>query len=131
MEKDAAQVFRELKEDFSDYLELRLELLKLNTYERVARVIAVLSHGLILTLLVFFAILFLFLALGFLLSEWLGSAALGFVIVAGIYCLLLVIILSARNKIRAKVSDIIISAMMAQNEPDDEEKTDTVGKTDR
>ena len=33
MEKDSGTVFRELKEDVSAYVELKLELLKLSTYE--------------------------------------------------------------------------------------------------
>ena len=35
MENIAEKTFAELKEDISTYVELRLELLKLNTYERV------------------------------------------------------------------------------------------------
>ena len=62
MEKDSGTVFRELKEDVSAYVELKLELLKLSTYERTGKVIAVLSYGLILLFLAFFAILFIFLA---------------------------------------------------------------------
>ena len=61
MEKDSGTVFRELKEDVSAYVELKLELLKLSTYERTGKVIAVLSYGLILLFLAFFAILFIFL----------------------------------------------------------------------
>ena len=40
MEKDSGTVFRELKEDVSAYVELKLELLKLSTYERTGKVIA-------------------------------------------------------------------------------------------
>ena len=65
MEKDSGKIFRELKEDVSAYVELKLELLKLSTYERSGQLIAVLSYGLILLFLAFFAILFIFLALGF------------------------------------------------------------------
>ena len=81
MENIAEKTFAELKEDISTYVELRLELLKLNTYERVAKTMAVFSYGIVLVLLAFFAILFLFLALGFFLGELLGSMALGFVLV--------------------------------------------------
>ena len=65
MEKDSGTVFRELKEDVSAYVELKLELLKLSTYERTGKVIAVLSYGLILLFLAFFAILFIFLVANF------------------------------------------------------------------
>ena len=73
MEKDAGEIFRELKKDLSAYVELKLELLKLNTYERTGKVIAVLSYGVILLFLAFFAILFIFLALGFFLGDLFGS----------------------------------------------------------
>ena len=72
MEKDAGEIFRELKKDLSAYVELKLELLKLNTYERTGKVIAVLSYGVILLFLAFFAILFIFLALGFFLGDLFG-----------------------------------------------------------
>lgn len=36
MEKDSGKIFRELKDDVSTYVELKLELLKLSTYERAA-----------------------------------------------------------------------------------------------
>ena len=83
MENIAEKTFAELKEDISTYVELRLELLILNTYERVAKTIAVFSYGIVFVLLAFFAILFLCLAVGFFLGELLGSLALGFVLVVG------------------------------------------------
>lgn len=66
MEKDSGTVFRELKEDVSAYVELKLELLKLSTYERTGKVIAVLSYGLILLFLAFFCHLVHILGLGLL-----------------------------------------------------------------
>ena len=51
MENIAEKTFAELKEDISTYVELRLELLKLNTYERVAKTMAVFSYGIVLVLL--------------------------------------------------------------------------------
>ena len=62
---DSEKVFQNLKQDVSAYMELKLELLKLNTYERIGKVIGLLSYGLILLFLAFFAVLFIFLALGF------------------------------------------------------------------
>ena len=47
MEKDSGKIFRELKDDVSTYVELKLELLKLSTYERSGQLIATLSYGLI------------------------------------------------------------------------------------
>ena len=127
MENIAEKTFAELKEDISTYVELRLELLKLNTYERVAKTMAVFSYGIVLVLLAFFAILFLFLALGFFLGELLGSMALGFVLVVGMYLLLFGITMFFRGKITSKVTNEITTAMMSKDEKDDEEATHSAG----
>lgn len=78
MGKDAEQIFRKLKEDLSAYVELKVELLKLTAYERTGKLVSVLSYGLILLFLAFFAILFIFLALGFFLGDILDNVAGGF-----------------------------------------------------
>ncbi len=134
MKKSAGQLFNQLKDDVSTYLELKLKLFKLKTGERIARLIAVLSHGLILILLAFFFILFLFLALGFFLGEQLGSLSLGFSIVAGLYLVLFVIIILSRNWIQHKIINTILEALMTKNELYDEEEeqkiTDSFGDMD-
>ena len=128
MEKDSGTVFRELKEDVSAYVELKLELLKLSTYERTGKVIAVLSYGLILLFLAFFAILFIFLALGFFLGDWLGSS------VAVLYLLLIGIIIMNRDRISTKVLNEVIAAMTANddknNATNDEQPANPTGETD-
>lgn len=130
MENIAEKTFAELKEDISTYVELRLELLKLNTYERVAKTMAVFSYGIVLILLAFFTILFLFLALGFFLGELLGSIALGFVLVVGMYLLLFGIIIFFKKKITSKVMNEIIIAMMSKDEKDNEETAAPAGHID-
>ena len=88
---------------------------------------AVFSYGIVLVLLAFFAILFLFLALGFFLGEILNSVALGFLLVVGMYLLLFGLILLFREKISARVTNEIITAMMSKDEKEDEETTDPAG----
>ena len=127
--------FRELKKDLSAYVELKLELLKLNTYERTGKVIAVLSYGVILLFLAFFAILFIFLALGFFLGDLFGSVGSGFGVVAVLYLLLIGIIVINKDRISNKVLNVVISALTTNddktNATDNEQSaTDTTGETD-
>ena len=134
MEKDAGEIFRELKKDLSAYVELKLELLKLNTYERTGKVIAVLSYGVILLFLAFFAILFIFLALGFFLGDLFGSVGSGFGVVAVLYLLLIGIVIN-KDRISNKVLNVVISALTTNddktNATDNEQSaTDTSGETD-
>lgn len=131
---DSEKVFQNLKQDVSAYMELKLELLKLNTYERTGKVIGLLSYGLILLFLAFFAVLFIFLALGFFLGEILDVPGSGFAIVALLYVAIIWIIAKNEAKIRIKILNLVIAALAAnddkQNTKDDEPSTtDAAGKT--
>jgi len=131
MEKDSGEIFRELKDDLSAYVELKLELLKLNT----GKVIAVLSYGVILLFLAFFAILFIFLALGFFLGDLFGSVGSGFGVVAILYLILIGIIIMNKDRISNKVLNVVISALTTNddktNATDNEQAaTDPAGETD-
>jgi hypothetical protein len=110
MEKDAGQVFRSLKEDVIKYAELRFELLKLNTYEQVSKIIAFLSYGLLLSAIALIAVFFVHLVLGFFLSKWLGSFALGFGIILILYALQVAIVILCRERIQRNVMSKIIKA---------------------
>ena len=137
MEKDSGEIFGKLKNDISTYAELKLELLKLNTYESVGKVLAVLSYGVIILCLVFFAILFIFLAFGFYVSELCGSTSIGFAVVAFLYFLLTGVVALNKNSIRNKIINVVISAFMGNEDKlnttiDNEQTkaTNTIGKTD-
>lgn len=119
MEKDSGKIFRELKNDVSTYVELKLELLKLSTYERSGQLIAVLSYGLILLFLAFFAILFIFLALGFFLGDVFGSFGAGFAVVSVLYLLLIWIIIANKDKISNKVLNVVIAALNGNDDKND------------
>ncbi|QCX52560.1 hypothetical protein [Elizabethkingia sp. JS20170427COW] len=92
------------------YIEKRIELLKLEAGEKV-----IISAGFItfITLsilaLSFFIILFNF-ALSFMVGSLLDSYALGFFIVAGFYLLLFFIIFAMRKKIMNTVTSFIIKS---------------------
>ena len=135
MEKNSGEIFRELKKDLSAYVELKLELLKLITYERTGKVIAVLSYGVILLFLAFFAILFIFLALGFFLGELFGSVSSGFGVVAVLYLLLIGLIVMNKDRISNKVLNVVISALTTNDDKTNttdngQSATDTSGETD-
>lgn len=127
MENLAESTFSGLKDDLSAYVEARLEVLKLDARERVARTVAVLARGVLLVLLGFFAILFLFLALGFFLGEVLESVALGFLLVVVMYVALFHVVLCCRERICAWVMNEMITVMMSDDEKEDEQAADPAG----
>ena len=134
MEKDSGKIFRELKDDVSTYVELKLELLKLSTYERSGQLIATLSYGLILLFLAFFAILFIFLALGFFMWDIFVSMGTGFAFVEVLYLLLIGLIIMNKGRICNTVLNVVIAALNGNDEKDDatdtKQATDATGETD-
>ncbi|MDD2437479.1 MAG: hypothetical protein PHG27_07590 [Massilibacteroides sp.] len=134
MEKKSELFFDKVKKDVIAYFELKFEYFKLSTYERTGKVFGVLSYGLILLFTAFFAFLFIFLSLGFFLGELFDSEGLGFISVAALYLISILIIVFYKKKIVDKVENEIIAALMSNddknNERQDDEKqqtTDAVG----
>ena len=134
MEKETEQIFKKLKEDVSTYVELKVELLKLTAYERTGELVSVLSYGLILLFLAFFAVLFIFLALGFFLGDLLDNVAGGFAIVALLYMVVLALIVFNKDKIRLSVINEIIAVLTAaddkKKDSGNEQTTNTSGEAD-
>lgn len=120
MGREPEKILNEFKERLSSFIGLKIELFKLNAYERVARIIAILSHSLILMLLALFAILFLFFTLAFFLGYLLNSTALGFLIVAGIYILLFIITYYSKKSIQIGIMNIVIGAIQEKEEDKDD-----------
>lgn len=116
MEKDLGQIFNELKEDISTYVEIRFNFYKLSLYEKAGKLVSSLSYILALVVLVFMATFFLFLALGFLLGEWLNSTGAGIAIVAGIYLIIIGILIMNKKGFSDKIMNNVISALDDDND---------------
>ena len=122
---DSGQTFENLKKDLSAYLELKLSLLKLNTYERTSKVISILSYGLIVLFLAFFAILFVFIALGFFLGNLLDSNAAGFGCVSLLSLLILGILLRNKERIKLCILNAVIAALIENDEKQNKENDES------
>ena len=130
MKNDSGQFFRELKNDAVTYAELKFELLKLGTYERIGKVISVLSYGIILTALGFFLFLFLFLVLGFFLGDRFQSLTAGFSVVAGLSLLLFGGVTLYRKQIRSYILNLVIATLVANDKKNDTtDATNSLGET--
>lgn len=88
-----------IKKELKEYIELRIDLIRLHTAENISRLISKTVTILILGYLLMFILLFLSLATGFFIAEKLESNALGFLCVTGFYFLMLVIFLFLRKQI--------------------------------
>lgn len=101
----------------TEYVDLRLQLLKLEAAEHTAKVSSFLISTLILLISGFFCILFLSIVAGFYFSELWGNTFYGFGVIGGIYLVIFIILLSARKSlIKKPVSNIIIQLFFSQHE---------------
>jgi hypothetical protein len=88
---DNDNYFDELKESLEKYADLKLKLLRLDTIEKVSKLGAFLVAYFIIALLLFMALTFASIAVGFVLSKMHGSYLTGFGLVAAVYGALLFI----------------------------------------
>jgi hypothetical protein len=88
-----------IKKDIQEYIEIKLDLLKLQTAESISKVVSGATAAIILVLFSCLILFFLSFAAGYFMATLLHSNELGFLCVAGFYLLLLIIILIFRKKI--------------------------------
>lgn len=98
MEKAFARA-EELAGTVKDYVNTRIELVKLNTVEKSSGIIATVIAGLIVAAVFLFFLVFISIALAFGLGEWIGKPWAGFLIVAFLYLVIGIIVWVSRVRI--------------------------------
>jgi Putative Actinobacterial Holin-X, holin superfamily III len=88
-----------IKKDIREYIEIKLDLLKLQAAENISKIISNAAVVIILILFLSLILFFLSFAAGYFMASLLHSNELGFLCVAGFYFLLMLIILIFRKKI--------------------------------
>lgn len=111
--------FKDLKKIILDYFEAKIGLYKIGAYEKIAKVTAVLFSSVIIAILCFFLLLFMSISAGFFFAQLLHSNALGFLIIFGIYLILLLILIIFRKKILEKhIANKVIKHLFEKEEND-------------
>ncbi len=121
-EKDLGALFSDIKKDLTAYVNVKAKLIKLDLVEKTSVTATLLLFGLAVFLVVFFTLLFVFLALGFWLGGLLGHIAIGMGLIALIYLVILWIMIANRVKIQAKVVDLFLSGLIKEDEIDGNEE---------
>lgn len=117
-------VFQKSKE----YIDTRLKLLKLKAVERSSRLIASLIVDVVRAVFALFVLFFFSLALGFYLSELLGSSSLGFLATGGIFVLLILVISALEGPLERLFMNLSIKRFLQKW--NDEIDEDEDGKQD-
>ncbi|MCU4177678.1 phage holin family protein [Carboxylicivirga sp. N1Y90] len=93
---------KEVKDDFEEYVKAQVDLIKLHSAQSISQFLSGFIVKTVLFYLMFFALLFLSMAVALWLGRVLDSNELGFVIVAGFYMLCGLLFLSVRKKLIEK-----------------------------
>jgi uncharacterized membrane protein YqjE len=120
MERDSKEFFQELKLMVTDYLSARMQLIKFEFYEKTAKISAALFSSLVIVLLASLMLFFLSIALGFYLGAVFDSYGTGFLLVTGLYLLMLLPFIFFR---KSWIEKTIINRLLEElTEKEEEEK---------
>jgi hypothetical protein len=110
-ESNLGTLLSEIKTDLVGLINTKIELLKLEALEKTSVAGSFLIYGLIIMNLVFFALLFAFMALGFLIGSWVNSLAGGFGIVTLIYLVILAVLVAWRKSIFTCLQNLFLKEL--------------------
>ena len=120
MEEPENDFFTTSRRELEQYVQDRILLLKLQTSEKTARLVALLFSVLVIALLSFFVLLFLSIMAGYYFAGITGSLYAGFGIVATFYVLILVLLIFIRHGFNKKIINTIIKIFFDKTDEDDE-----------
>ena len=119
MEKAFGKI-EELADSVKEYINARIESVKLNAAEKSSVVIANILAGMVVAVVFFFFIIFAGTALAFGLGEWIGKTWAGFLIVASLYLLIGIIVWTARERIiRLPIMNALIKQLFGNDDEED------------
>ncbi len=119
------EYFEQLEAEIRRYIDDRVLLVKLKATEKAAQLGSLVLILLLLAGLAFFVLFFISLMAGYFFAEWTGSLFYGFSIVAGIYLLLLVLVLSFRKKYMGPfLVNLLIRVFLDKKSASDDEHED-------
>jgi len=109
----------ELISDVKKYVDNRVSVVKLKAAEKISEAGSTIITVVIVTAFLVFFLAFASIALGYAFSKWTGEYYWGFLIVAGIYLLLGLIILAAKDKIiRLPLLNSLLTLLFKNHEED-------------
>ena len=117
MEKAFTKV-EELAGTIKEYVDVRMEAVKLNAAEKSSSVIANVMAGIVVAIVFLFFLGLASMSLAYGIGDWIGRTWAGFLVVAGLYLLIGIIVWSARSRL---IQLPVVNAMIQQLFKNDEE----------
>ncbi len=111
--EDRKEMVEELFEKGGDYIQTNLQLIKLKATDKVATIVSNLAAQIAVVFLGFFFLLMLNIGIAFWIGEAIGKTHYGFMIVAGFYLLMTIILSIFKNElIKKPIINSIISQVL-------------------
>ena len=102
-----------LMENIGDYIETRIELMKLKAIDKVSGIISSLVSVLLISIMLIFAIAILNIGLAIWIGNLLGGVAYGFFAVGGFYLLIALLLIAFKSKwLKAPIANSIIKSTL-------------------
>jgi uncharacterized membrane protein YdjX (TVP38/TMEM64 family) len=115
-EQTIGSFLREFRKEAAAYLEARIELTRLATYEQTANLASATIFLVVLAAILSIIILLLSVSLSYFLGKLIGEIYLGFASVAGIYLLLLFVLYLFRNPIKERIHSATLEILLKADE---------------
>lgn len=113
--------YKENKKLVSDYIETRIELIKLSSIKTLAKTLSALILVVLLSFMILFFLLFVVIAFSWFMADQLGSAALGFLCGGGVFITILLLSIIFR---RVLFLNPLIRIFLHASTEEDEESID-------
>lgn len=114
--------YKENKKLVSEYIETRIELLKLKSIKLLAKTLSVLILISLVSFMMLFFVLFLVISFSWFMADKLGSATLGFLCGGGIFLLLIILSVAFRKLLFLNpLIRIFLHASIQEDEEENEE----------
>lgn len=111
--EERKELIEDLFEKAEEYVKTNIEIAKLKATDKVAEIVSSLIAQIAVVVLGFFFLLMINIGIAFWLGNVMGATHYGFMVVAGFYALLvLVLVLFRNNIVKAPVNDLIINQML-------------------
>ncbi len=112
MEKETNSI-ESLLHKTGDFLETKIELLKLQAVDKVTGVTSSMASGMILVMIIFLMLFTLNIGIAVWIGDMLGEIYYGFFLVSGFYFLVAVVIYLFRSKwLKKPLRDVLIKKML-------------------
>lgn len=132
MEDNFSNYFNQTGKVAKEYVETRLDLIKLQAAGKLSKALALFFSLILAFLLFFFVVVFLGMVLGFWIAEMTHSFTAGFSCAAGLFILLLAILLIFRKPlIQQPLSNLLVRELMSEMEMDDSGDEKEKGEEER